>query len=96
MREGFVVLDQDYRIDVFADAVFVSKFVPDVGLERCEREPLFAIVFDNKIDSSVAKITYAVEKYDRTHDLILPQNIASPKLQPLRSFAVLCELGGFA
>ena len=65
--ERFVVLDQYYRIDIFADAVFVTQFDPDLGLQRCEFETLVVIVFDNKIDGTVAKITYTVKKYDRTH-----------------------------
>ncbi len=65
--ERSVVLDQYYRIDIFADAVFVFEFRADLGLKRCEFETFLVIVFDNKIDGTVAKITDAIKKYDRTH-----------------------------
>ena len=73
MRIGLVVFDQDYRIYIVADAVFGLHLLPDLGLERSKSKLFFAIVANDKVDRAIAKIAYAIEKYDRAHVKSLQQ-----------------------
>ena len=67
MQIGLIVLNENYRIYIVPYIELSSQFLSYLGLQRLEFETFFVIVFDNKIDGTVAEITDAVKKYDRTH-----------------------------
>jgi len=76
MCVGPIILDDYYRIGIGSiDAVLRDQLLADLRLQRREFEIAGLIVLDHEVDRCVAKITYAVEKHDRSHIQIVAKKI---------------------
>lgn len=86
MQKRPISLDQNYRIDIVADAEFRPHLLAELRLQRGETELFLPIVLDDEVNGTVAKIADAVEKHDTLHTKILPQK--SDRIEAVPPFKI--------